>query len=49
MCIRIYISNFKKQTNKQKNTRLQKAKETKIENRISPESRLKNINLRSPA
>ena len=43
ICIRIYIFNFKKQTNKQKNkTRIQrKAKETKEEKIISPQRRLK--------
>ena len=47
MCIKIYIFNFKKQTNNQKNqkqkkTRFQKKeKETEEEKRIFPEDRLK--------
>ena len=43
MCIRIYIFNFKKQTNKQKNKQeYKKAKETKEERKKSLENRLKN-------
>ena len=39
MCIRIYIFNFKKQTNKQKRKRIQKkTKETKEEKRMYPEN-----------
>ena len=47
MCITIYIFNFKKhKTNKQKKTRIKKAKETKEEKRISPENCLKKTYLR---
>ena len=45
---RIYIFNFKKQTNQQNNKNAKKAKETKEEKRISPENRLKETNLRPP-
>ena len=39
MCITIYISHFKiKQTNKKKRRRQKKAKETKVEKRISVEN-----------
>ena len=52
MCIKIYVFNFKKQTNKPKkqkqNKNTKKAKETKEEKRISPENRLKKLNLRPP-
>ena len=48
MCIRIYVFNFKKQTNKQKNKNTIKARETEQEKRISPKNRLKKINLRPP-
>ena len=48
MCIRIYVFNFKKQTNKQKNKNTIKARQTEQEKRISPENRLKKINLRPP-
>ena len=38
MCIRIYIFNFKKQTNKQKKQEYKKEKESKEEKRISLEN-----------
>ena len=47
MCIKICIFKFKKhQTNKQKTRIQKKTKETNEEKRISPENRLKKINLR---
>ena len=51
MCIKIYIFNFKKQTNKQKeNKNTEKAKETKEEKTISLEiQKNKIINLWSQA
>ena len=42
MCIRIFIFNFKKQTNKQAKKPKNTAKETKEEKRMFPENRLKN-------
>ena len=44
ICIRIYIFNFKKQQKKA----IKKAKETKEENIISSENRLKKMNLLPP-
>ena len=38
MCIRIYIFDFKKQTNKQKTKNTKNVQETKEEKRISPET-----------
>ena len=47
MCIKICIFKFKKhQTNKQKTRIQKKPKKTNEEKRISPENRLKKINLR---
>ena len=43
MCIRIYIFNFKKQTNKQKKQEYKKEKESKEEKRISLENWLKKL------
>ena len=48
VCIRIYIFNIKKQTNKQKKKNIKKAKETKEEKIISLENWFKKINLQSP-
>ena len=52
MCVRIYIFNFKKQTNKQKKKKrkkhTKKAKEINKEKRISLQNRLKNEDLSRP-
>ena len=49
MCIRIYISFFKKIKNNKKKKRTQtKTKETKDEKRISPENRLEKITCGRP-